>query len=539
MRIDRRTLLTGASASLAAAATPTFAAHRKHDIHRSAAPVGDYARELAASIAHIDRAATKGPFRADWSSLENFRTPDWYRDAKFGIFIHWGVYSVPAYGNEWYSRNMYVPDNDAFKHHVATYGPQSQFGYKDFIPKFTAEKFDANAWVDLFTRAGARYVVPVGEHCDGFAMYGSRLTQWNVARMGPRRDTLAELARAIRTHGLKLGVSSHRAEHWWWYHEGTTFDSDVRDPRFTGIYGPASPMTLPADRKTIKGEPDPSHLERWMPPSKAFLDDWLGRAAEIVATYRPDLMYFDWWINQTLFEPYLRRFAAGYYNSAVAHGQHGVITYKLEAFSQGAAVLNIERGMLDMLRLRPWQTETSVSIKSWGYAENDSYRTARSLLNDLVDIVCKNGNLLLNVGPKADGTIPPEASSVLLEMGGWLKTNGEAIYGSRPWLMYGEGNTRTVEGEKKEDPNRTFAPSEIRFTTKGTNLYAIGLAYPDDNVTLIKTLYAGTPYLKRRIAAVNLLGSGKPVAWRQTDTGLRVELPERVTLPYVLRIRLA
>lgn len=534
MEIDRRTLVKGASAAFAAATVaPAIAATRVSPDPK------DYNERLAARLADMDKAAASGPHRADWSSLEKYHQPDWYRDAKFGIFIHWGVYSVPAYANEWYSRNMYVPDNDAFKHHVATYGPQSKFGYKDFIPKFTAKKFNAEAWVDLFARAGAKFVVPVAEHCDGFAMYASKLSGWNVAQMGPKRDTLGELEKAIRARGLKLGLSSHRAEHWWWYYEGTQYASDVKDPRYRGLYGPAAPMTLPADRETIRGEPDSSHLERWLPPSKAFLDDWLGRASEIVSTYHPDLMYFDWWINQTCFEPYLRRFASGFYNMAEARGQNGVITYKMEAFPQGAAVLNIERGMLDALRLRPWQTETSVSIKSWGYAENDSYRTAQSLLCDLVDIVSKNGNLLLNIGPKADGTIPEEASLVLLQMGDWLKTNGEAMYGSRPWVMYGEGSTRTVEGEKKENPNRTFQPSEIRFTAKGSTLYAIGLAYPSDSAALIKTLYEGTPYLNGRIAAIDLLGSSKPVTWRQTATGLSVQLPERVALPYVLRIRTA
>lgn len=537
MKIDRRTLIKGASATLAAT-TATRANAARHIISKAPA-THDYAGRLAASLANIDTAAAHGPYRTNWESLESHHVPAWYRDAKFGIFIHWGVYSVPAYANEWYSRNMYVPDNDAFKHHVATYGPQSQFGYKDFIPKFTAEKFDAKSWVDLFARAGAKYIVPVGEHCDGFAMYASGLSAWNVAQMGPKRDTLGELARAIRARGLKLGVSSHRAEHCWWYHEGTEYDSDVKDPRFAGIYGPAQPMTLAADREIIKGEPDSGHLERWLPPTNAFLDDWLGRSSEIVTNYKPDLMYFDWWINQTRFEPYLRRFAAGFYNQAAAHGQQGVITYKMEALPPGAGVLNIERGMLDSLRLRAWQTETSVSIKSWGYAENDSYRTAESLLCDLVDIVSKNGNLLLNIGPKADGTLPPEGSSILLQMGDWLKTNGEAIYGSRPWVMFGEGSTNTGAGEKKERASRTFTPADIRFTTKGPTLYAIGLAHPSDNAALIKTLYEATPYLNRQIAAIDLLGSSKPVTWRQTATGLSVQLPERVALPYVLRIRTA
>jgi alpha-L-fucosidase len=532
MEIDRRTLVKGASAVLAASVVGPAAGAPSPDPK-------DYAQRLAAELTGLDKAATSGPYRADWSSLQYYPQPEWYRDAKFGIFIHWGVYAVPAFANEWYSRNMYVPGSEAFKHHIATYGPQSKFGYKDFIPKFKAEKFDANAWVDLFARAGARYVVPVAEHCDGFAMYASHLTGWNVAKMGPKRDTLGELEKAIRARGLKFGLSSHRAEHTWWYTEGTQYASDVRDPRYRGLYGPAQPMTLPADRERIKGEPNSDHLERWLPPSKAFLDDWLGRTSELMTGYKPDLMYFDWWINQTAFEPYLRRFAAAFYNRAAVLKMDPVVTYKMEAFAPGAGLLNIERGKLPALRLRPWQTETSVSIKSWGYAENDSYRTATSLLCDLVDIVSKNGNLLLNVGPKADGTIPPEASAVLLEMGAWLKTNGEAIYDSRPWVMFGEGDTGSGAEEKKEVTNQAFTPSDIRFTRKGSALYVIGLAYADNNKTLVKTLYSGTPYLDGRIATIELLGSSKPVVWNQTPIGLSVELPERVALPYVLRIRMA
>src|SRR6195952_779269 len=203
-----------------------------------------------------------GPFHPDWNSLANYRTPVWFQDAKFGIFLHWGVYSVPAFGNEWYSRNMYVPGNKAFEHHIATYGPQSKFGYKDFIPQFKAEHFDPNAWVDLFSRAGARYVVPVAEHCDGFAMYNSDLTDWDAAKMGPHRDVVGELANAARARGLHFGASSHRAEHWWWYGLGRTFDSDVNDPKFAGLYGPAAKMALPGAADETQ-EPDPSPFDQW------------------------------------------------------------------------------------------------------------------------------------------------------------------------------------------------------------------------------------------------------------------------------------
>jgi len=480
------------------------------------------ARNVQSQLVRVDSAVRSGPFQPNWDSLAAYRVPAWFRDAKFGIFIHWGVYSVPAFGNEWYSRNMYVQGNAAFSHHVATYGPQSKFGYKDFIPMFRGEHFDANAWLDLFARAGVRYVVPVAEHCDGFAMYDSSLTDWNAAKMGPKRDVVGELAAAARRRGLYFGVSSHRAEHWWWYDSGMKFDSDVRDPRYAGLYGPARPMALPGDDDSK--EPDPDHLEAWLPPDKAFLDDWLARSAELVAKYHPDFLYSDWWIGQPAFQPYLQRFAAYYYNEAASLGQGVVLTYKGYDFPENAAVLDVERGKLDALRLLPWQTDTSVSIHSWGYVDNDEYRSAQSLIQELVDVVSKNGNLLLNVGPKSDGTIPEQARAILLEIGAWLRTNGEAIYGSRPWLLYGEGPTKVTNSAKNSDQQQ-FTAADIRFTTHNGALYAIALGWPANGDLRIRSLGRGLPYLKRPVCGVKLLGSDEPLSWRQEADGLHVELP--------------
>jgi len=261
-------------------------------------PAQQPAPSVQRQLARVEEGTRGGPFTADWDSLGAYRVPDWFRDAKFGIFIHWGVYSVPAYGNEWYPRNMYLQGNDAFKHQVESYGPQSKFGYKDFIPLFRAEHFDPDAWVDLFARSGAHYIVPVAEHCDGFAMYDSGITDWNAAKMGPKRDVVGELATATRKRGLRFGVSSHRAEHWWWYGGGMKFDSDVKDPRNVGLYGPARPTVL-AGMDDIK-DPDPDHLEKWLAPDAAFTDDWLARGTEIVDKYHPDVVYFDWWIGQPL-----------------------------------------------------------------------------------------------------------------------------------------------------------------------------------------------------------------------------------------------
>jgi alpha-L-fucosidase len=336
---------------------------------------------------------------------------------------------------------------------------------------------------------------------------------------------------------MHFGVSSHRAEHWWWYDAGRQYDSDVNDPRFAGLYGPAAPRTLPAD--SPESEPDPSHLENWLPPSKAFRDDWLARATELVDKYRPELIYLDWWTSAPAFEPDLRRLAAYYYNRAGAAGYGPAIAYKGSNFAEHAGLFDVERGKLDALRLTPWQTDTSVSINSWGYAQDDKYRTPKSLIVDLVDVVSKNGNLLLNVGPKADGTIPAEARQVLLGMGAWLRVNGEAIYGSRPWKYYGEGPTTVATGEKRERAQQGFTPADIRFTTRGGALYALGLEPPRDGEVLIKTLYAGTPYLDGPIRSVELVGGAAPVRWEQGPRGLTVHLPPQPpgAMPYALRIR--
>ncbi len=477
-----------------------------------------------------------GPFAPDWNSLGAYRVPEWFRDAKFGIFIHWGVYSVPAFGNEWYSRNMYVQGTPAFQHQLATYGPQSKFGYKDFIPMFRGEHFDPAQWVDLFARAGARYIVPVAEHCDGFAMYDSEITPWNAATMGPHRDVVGELAAVARTHGLHFGVSSHRAEHWWWYDGGMKFDSDVRDPRFASLYGPAQPMALPGSSDAK--EPNPDHLERWLPPNAAFLDDWLARSAEIVDKYHPDFLYFDWWIGQPAFRPYLQKFAAYYYDEAARRHQPVVLTYKQEAMPANTAVLDIERGKLDAVRLLPWETDTSVSIHSWGYVANDEYRDAGSLIDELVDVVSKNGNLLLNVGPRADGTIPQSVQRVLLQMGAWLRANGEAIYGSRPWFVYGEGPTRVTSSAKNTD-RQEFTSSDIRYTTRGGLLYAIALGWPASGSMRLQSLFRGTPYLPAPVCSVELLGSNVRLAWKQQNDGLHIELPQAKSdePAYVFRIR--
>ena len=337
----------------------------------------------------IDEVIAQGPYKDTWESLQEYHVPTWYEKAKFGIFIHWGIYSVPAYGNEWYSRNMYIQEKREFEHHRKTYGEHKDFGYKDFIPMFKAEKFDAKEWVSLFKQAGAQYVMPVAEHHDGFQMYDSELSEWNAAKMGPKRNVLAELYEACKEAGLQNCASNHRFEHWFFMSHGKKFDSDVKEPLKKGdFYWPAMPE--PENTFDLFSKPE---------PTTEFLEDWLCRCCELVDKYRPKVLYFDWWIQHSSIKPYLRKFAAYYYNRAAEWGEEVVINYKHDAFPFGIAVLDIERGQFADAKPYVWQTCTSVAKNSWCYTVGNEYKTSSQILCDLVDIVSKNGRLLLNVGP--------------------------------------------------------------------------------------------------------------------------------------------
>ena len=336
--------------------------------------------DMTPDLARIERVIARGPYRDDWASLSAYAVPAWYAQAKFGIFIHWGLYSVPAFGSEWYSRNMYLPSSREFQHHREVYGDQKDFGYKDFIPLFKAERFDPEAWADLFSQAGARFVVSVAEHHDGFQMYKSGVSHFNAWEMGPKRDVLGELRAACESRGLILGASSHRAEHWFFMSGGKTFDSDIRDPMERGdFYWPAQP------------EPDHYDLFSRPAPSEEYLNDWLVRTCELIDRYQPKVLYFDWWIQHAAFRPYLKKLAAYYYDRGAQWGTGCVLTYKNEAFPFGCAVPDMERGQFADAQPYVWQADTSTALNSWGYTENNRFRDPAGLVRDLVDVVSKNG----------------------------------------------------------------------------------------------------------------------------------------------------
>ena len=483
---------------------------------------------LASGFGDAIKPPFPGPFSPTWDSLTHYNVPDWFRDAKLGIFMHWGVYSVPAYNNEWYPRLMYRKESPVFEWHRRHWGPQSMFGYKDFIPMFRGENWKPDQLVDLYKRTGARYIIPAGEHHDGFPMYDSHLTRWCAARMGPRCDTLARWAQEVRNQGLKFGTSSHRAFHWSYY----TFekDFDTSNPLYAGLYGPIHAPTPPINNQ-------PGQLVQQ--PSPGFIRDWLARCLEVVDLYHPDIYYFDWADIAPGFEPERKQLAAYYYNVAAQRGQDVVLTYKLNAFPEHAALLNIERGLASGIRELPWQTSTSVSWKSWGYIENDSFKPASLIVQEFIDIVSKNGNLSVNVGPRSDGTLPEEAIRIFQNMGRWMDVNGEAIYATRPWKIFGEGPTTLASGSfgEKKLKDLKFTPQDIRFTAKGGAIYAILMAWPEREAK-IKALGKSSKHAPGRIANVSLLGSDARLKWRQDSDALVVEMPPQkpCDIAYALKI---
>lgn len=479
----------------------------------------------------IEEVIAGGPYQDTWESLSRYNVPEWYRNAKFGIFIHWGIYSVPAFGSEWYSRNMYVKDSPEYKHHLETYGKHTEFGYKDFIPMFTADKFDPDAWAELFARAGAKYVVPVAEHHDGFQMYESEISHWNAAETGPRRDVLGQLKESCRKKGMEIGASSHRVEHWFFMGHGREYDSDVREPMERGdFYWPAMPEQNHHD---LYSEPM---------PTEEFLQDWLVRCCEIVDKYRPRIVYFDWWIQHSAVRPYLRKFAAYYYNRAARWGSDAVINYKHDAFLFGTAVPDVERGQFADIKPYFWQTDTAIALNSWGYTEHNNFRPAQDILCDLVDIVSKNGCLLLNVGPKPDGTITREDRAVLLKIGEWLKINGEAIYDSRVWRKYGEGPTQVTDGQFSDGIKKNFTSRDFRFTTAGGYLYAFAMKCSESGEYCIRSL--GIQDASRQanfhgiIRNAEVLGCNEKPRWSRDQEGLHISSGFVSDSPVVFRLEL-
>ena len=521
MPLSRRRLLAR-SAQLSAAALLSSALP---SLSQTGAPVG------SPDAYATPKPLPPGPFSPTWESLrDHYRVPAWFNHAKLGIFIHWGLYSIPAHNNEWYERHMYTTDA---QWHTEHYGSPDKFGYKDFIPLFKAEEYDPHHWADLFARAGARYVVPVAEHHDGFAMYNSDLTPWCAGKMGPKRDLVGELAAATRARNLIFGLSSHRMEHAYFGYPAPGVPNDEFDPKYAGFYGP--PINQPFNSASN---------------SNAFQEDWLARVQELVDKYQPELLYFDNGVNPRAYDDVKLRAAAYFYNRAAQWNKAVTLATKDVAYLFGS-VQDFETQSRAPKWIYPsagWQVDDTIGHGSWGYTTGLAIRPAESIIRELFEIASLGGNLLLNISPMGDGSIPQEQQASLLGLGDWLRINGEAIYGSRPWTRFGEGPLMPPEppgdwkggstdqpGPRIERPHLP-APSEadLRFITNNGALYAIAYRWPSTNKTRITSL--ASPHAK--IERVSLLGHDAPLVFNQSAEALLVTHPATTAseLPYALRI---
>ena len=441
----------------------------------------DTTRAIVAQAAAAGAAIPPGPYVPTWDSIRtNYHMPDWFRDAKFGIFMHWGLYAVPAHGSEWYEKHMYG-NPPITQWHTEKFGPPDKFGYKDFIPKFTCEKFDPDAWAELFKKAGAKFIIPTAEHHDGFALWDSQANPYNAKQMGPHRDLIGDLGRAVRKQGLKFGVSNHGIEHFTFIQPTPGLATDLYDSAWAGFYSVA-------DRSDVACE--------------KFLEGWVAQNIELIDQYQPDILWFDNGVNGRVFDAIKLQVAAYYYNRAAGWHKEVSLSTKDHAYLAGS-ILDFERSSRAPKELTdyPWQVDEPVLYR-FGYTEGSPIADAAHLVRLLVDCTSKNGGLLLNISPKADGTIPDDQQKLLLQIGAWLDINGPAIYGTRPWTKFSEG--------------------KIRFTTRGGNLYAISqdwAAKQVDIVSLARASVAG------QVEKITLLGHAGALPFTQDENGLHITLP--------------
>lgn len=456
-----------------------------------------------------------------WSELNNYCTPDWMKKAKFGIYTHWGVYSVPAFGPNvsWYPYKMYQEGSEQYAYHCKTFGNPRKVGYKDLIPMFDGKFFDADAWAELFKKSGARFAGPVGEHHDGFSMWNSSINPWNAAKMGPKRDVVGELEKAIRKQNMHFMVAMHHAENWKFYPHWVK-EYDTSDPAYAGLYGEAHNVDWGSEKRYL-AEPvrwnrslDGVIDKQWAAqdlPSVAFHELWLNKLKEVVDQYSPDYVWFDFGLG-FINDLYQRKFLTYYHNVADKNNQKIVVSYKWNHLPVGTGLVDVEQGRFNEATYHDWITDTTIDAgEAWGYMKDAKYKTAKELIHYLIDNVSKNGYLLLNVGPKPDGRIPEEAERVLLDMGEWLQEYGEAIYDTEPWRAAEEGPTKMIgSGAFSEMNDVTYTERDIRYTMHDQDIYAIALGKVGDKVTLNKIF---PMVYENEIDSIQMLGEDRNLTW--------------------------
>ena len=453
------------------------------------------------------------PFKPSDESLKQYQYPEWFRDAKFGIWAHWGPQAVPRQG-DWYARRMYQEKDPAYKYHLEHYGHPSQFGYKDIIPLWKAQKWDPDKLMELYKKAGARYFVSMGTHHDNFFLWNSKLNKWNAANMGPGKDVVGIWQQAAKKQGLKFGVSEHLGASFTWFQ--AAHGSDEEGAKAGIPYDGAN-----YDYQDLYHANTMTADTAWLTTNPAFQLEWYRSIMELVDNYQPDLIYSD---SKMPFENVGRTLISNFYNQDMIKNKGKLLAvYTCKQSSDGMWVEDLERGVKDTVGEYPWQTDTSIG--DWYYRTGQQYKTSTEVIQMLVDIVSKNGNLLLNVVQTPEGDLEPDMLKILEEIGVWTTINGEGIYGTRPWKIYGEKPAdKPAKKPGRFDENFGFSSKDIRFTTKGEILYAYCLGKPEDDIS-IKSLGKNSKLQVKSIASVVMVGSKEEIHWKQTSTALVIKKP--------------
>jgi alpha-L-fucosidase len=498
----------------------------------------------------------RGPFEASWNSLQNYKVPDWFRDAKFGIWAHWGPQCQPEHG-DWYARSMYIEGSNDYKFHVEKYGHPSKFGFKDVINQWKAEKWDPEQLVKLYKNAGAKYFFAMANHHDNFDNYDSKYQSWNATKLGPKKDIVGGWAKAAQNNGLRFGVSVHAAHAWSFYEKsqkadkagplaGVPYDGNITKQSGENTWWDGyDPRELYAQRHepSLNGDDQATFFQQWdwshgaSKPDRKYCKKFFNRTIDLINKYNPDIVYFD----DTVLPLYPvsdvgLRIAAHLYNSNLKRkgGKlEAVLTGKiLDEQQRKCMVWDIERGQSNAIEPLPWQTDTCIG--DWHYDrrifEKKGYKSAKTVIHTLIDVVSKNGNLLLNIPVRADGTIDSEELAVVEGITAWMTLNGECIFGTRPWKVFGEGpasesvNPLTAQGFN-EGKGKPFSGNDYRFTAKGNMVYAIALGLPADGKAVIKSFGLNRNYCNGKIEHVTLVGTEQALSYEHTADALVITLP--------------